>query len=171
MTSELDELYLEWLSKLVCSKERRYDGLLRQLFHKEFVWIIANDDNRAEDGKEIRREFLAAEDLGGNSDFLEIGCSVLELLIGLARRLVFEAEGELCDWFWRMIKNLGLHKYTDNSSYSADRVDDILDRLIWRTYEENGWGGLFPLIHPDVDQRGVELWYQKDAYLLENGAY
>ncbi len=169
MTSELDGLYFEWLCHLVNSSH--HHNLLNALFHKEFVWFVANDDNRAVDGKDLRREFLEAEQLEGTEEFENIGCSMLELLIGLARRLQFEADGTTREWFWHLMKNASLHNFTDSGPLPVDRVDDILDRLIWRTYNPDGIGGLFPRVRPEQDQREVELWYQMSGYLLDIGAY
>lgn len=171
MTRELDGLYFEWLHDLVCPGKKTHTKMLDQLFHKEFVWIITNDDNRAEDGKYLRREFLDTQGLEGDSDFINIGCSMLELLIALSRRLAFEAEGEPRDWFWCLIKNVGLYGYVDEKRYPEERVDEILDRIIWRTYSPNGRGGLFPRNDPEEDQREIELWYQMNGYLLDLGAY
>ncbi len=52
--------------------------------------------------------------------------------------------------------------------WGAAEIDDILERLIWRQYQEDGQGGFFPLAWPEQDQREVELWYQMNAYLAEN---
>jgi hypothetical protein len=92
---------------------------------------------------------------------------MLEMLIGLARRLSFEAEGRADDWFWHLLENIKLDKYNDSSGYDPDEVDDILERIIWRNYRPDGVGGLFPLNEPEEDQRKVELWYQLSAYLIE----
>jgi hypothetical protein len=94
---------------------------------------------------------------------------MLELLIGLSRRLSFVADGEPFDWFWQLMENLGLEKYNDNTVIPEKEVDGILDEVIWRTYKRNGSGGLFPLRKATEDQRDVELWYQLSAYLLEHG--
>lgn len=165
---ELDGLYFEWLCDQVI-KAPDVDArlVLEIMFFKEFVWTVPNDDNRAVDGKDLRKEFLAEKGYASEGDFIEIGCSMLELLIGLSRRLAFEADGEPDAWFWRLMKNIGLHKFTDDKPFSVDRVDEILDRVIWRTYNHLGHGGLFPLASSDEDQRRVELWYQMSAYLLE----
>jgi hypothetical protein len=171
MTRDLDGLYFEWLHDLVCPEQKTHHKMLDQLFHKEFVWIITNDDNRAADGKELRREFLETQGLCGDVDFMEIGCSMFELLVGLSRRLAFEADGESLDWFWCLVKNVGLYGYKDARRYPAERVDEILDRIIWRTYSPDGRGGLFPRSNPEEDQREVELWYQMSGYLLDLGAY
>ncbi len=142
--------------------------MLEQLFLMEFVWFIPNDDNRAEDGRELRREFLEAEGITDvDPNWVSLGCSVLEMLIALSRRLTFEAEGESSEWFWTLIANAGLDRYTDARRFHRDAVTDILERIIWRTYQPDGRGGLFPLQRAHEDQRDVELWYQMSAYLLE----
>jgi hypothetical protein len=100
-------------------------------------------------------------------DWMNLGCSMLEMLVGLSRRLVDLTEGEPRDWFWHILRNLELADHNDSVSYNQQDVDDILDRVIWRTYEPDGRGGLFPLKNAQEDQRKVEIWYQFCAYILE----
>jgi hypothetical protein len=170
----LDELYLQWLYSQVGSVKNRnpsrsYWKILRKLFTKEFVWIVPNDDNRAEDGRDLRLEFLEEYDVrDADATWMRLGCSMLELLIGLSRRLSFEAEGEPSSWFWKLMENLDLERYNDNTPFSDAAIDELLDRVIWRTYRRNGAGGLFPLKRTREDQRQVEIWYQLCAYLLED---
>ena len=143
---------------------------MRQLYVKEFVWLIPNDDNRAEDGKELRYEFINEQGIDEvDQAWLDLGCSVLEMMIALARRAAFESDDEVVEWFWRFIFNLGLNNHTDIAYKSATEreVDNVLDTVIFRTYDADGLGGLFPLTHPRQDQRKVELWYQLAAYLSE----
>lgn len=169
----LDEQYFDWLYDKLSSgpdahPSKTYFKLLELLFFKEFVWFVPNDDNRAEDGRILRREFM--EECGVTKvekDWLWLGCSMLELLFGLARRLSFDTEWEPTAWFWVLIRNLGLDKYSDDRPLPKEAIDEILDTVIWRTYEPDGRGGLFPLRNADEDQRDVELWYQLNAYLLE----
>lgn len=173
MKKPLDELYLGWLYQQVANPEivnpsQTYWNLLQHLLGKEYVWIIPNDDNRVEDGRDLRYEFI--EDLGLDNvalDWINLGCSMLEMLIALSRRLSFQDGGEPRDWFWRMIDNLGLN-IVDQQKFPRSRVEEVLDRQIWRTYRSNGAGGLFPLKHPRRDQRDIELWVQLNAFLLEN---
>lgn len=143
---------------------------MRQLYVKEFVWLIPNDDNRAEDGKALRYEFINEQGIDEvDQEWLDLGCSFLEMLIALARRAAFESDDEVVEWFWRFIFNLGLNNHTD-SAYTREterEVDNVLDIVIFRTYDADGLGGLFPLTHPRQDQRKVELWYQLAAYLTE----
>lgn len=170
----LDELYFEWLygqvgSTKIRTKSRTYWNLLRLLFKKEFVWIVPKDDNRIEDGKDLRYEFIHDQEIEYvSNEWLDLGCSMLELMIGLSRRLWFEDDGDSRDWFWHLVGNIGLEDYTDNVDIPEDTVHDILDTIIWRQYARNGSGGFFPLRRPSEDQRDVELWYQLSAYLLEH---
>lgn len=169
----LDELYFTWLYAQVGSvternPSRSYWKVLRQLYTKEFIWIIPHDDNRAEDGRNLRIDFLEYEDIrDADPEWLHMPCSMLELLMGLAQRLAFQMDGEPARWFWHLMENLGLELYNDNSLVPEKEIDRKLDDVIWRTYRRNGNGGLFPLRRSHRDQRYVELWDQMHAYLLE----
>lgn len=175
--NSLDEAYLDWLIARVTSPRQRrsnavrsYNKLLKQFHEKEFFWLVANDDNRMLDGLELRNEFLEEIHyrIGENDEeWASAGCSVLELLIGLSQRLADLDGGEPRIWFWRMIKNLGLDQFDDQVPYDWEDVDETLSTFIYRTYDPDGRGGLFPLENPKEDQRKVEIWYQLNAYLLE----
>lgn len=170
----LDELYFEWLYRQVSeitdgAPRRTYWSIFRELFQKEFIWLIPNDDNRVEDGRDLRDEFL--NDIHTDQvdrDWMELPCSFLEMLVALSRRLAFEAEGEPREWFWHLMRNLGLDIYNDAEPFDRVTVEDLLNTVIFRTYRRDGQGGLFPLRHARRDQRDVEIWYQLNAYLMEN---
>lgn len=168
-----DDQYLIWLYGQVAEvktrkSSRTYWDLLRQLYSTEFVWIIPNDDNRAEDGQELRREWAAEQGIVIDDNWLGLGCSFLEMLIGVSRRLEFEAGGDASSWFWHLINNMGLLGFNDRSKFSPEEVEDRTSAVIWRTYDPDGKGGLFPLRNPKKDQRTVEIWYQLSEYLLQD---
>lgn len=169
----LDELYLTWLYRQVADPDIEdesvtYWKLLKYLFTQPFEWRVPNDDNRLSDGKNLRREFVEQEDPDGVlDDWLHLPCSVLELMVGLARRLEFEAGGEAHYWFWNLMGNIRLHRYSDRFNLPTHLIDKILKRIMLREYKASGQGGFFPLKHPDQDQRDVELWYQMAAYVGE----
>lgn len=175
MSAPLDELYFEWLYSQVSSIKlknpaRTYWKLFRILFTHEFVWLVPNDDNRCEDGKDLRYDFLRDRDMDPDDvspDWIHEGCSFLELLIGLSKRLAFQMNSEVGEWFWELLENLHLQQYNDGVHIPRREIEDTLDRVIFRTYRRNGHGGLFPLRRPRADQREVELWYQLNAYILE----
>lgn len=178
MDGPLDEQYLIWLYRQVASTKlknptRTYWSLLKQLYVKEYIWLIPNDDNRVEDGRDLRYEFLEEtnEEIH-NPAWLSLGCSFLEMLIALSRRLAFEADGEPAEWFWHLMDNVDLRKYNDleygkQAHDNHDAIEDILDTVIWRMYAYDGHGGLFPLHLAHEDQRDTEIWYQLNAYLDE----
>jgi len=173
MSELLDESYLTWLYGQVSSVRtksptRTHWGLLRQLYTTEFVWFVPNDDNRAEDGKELRKEFFLDESIFEvDPDWIDLECSVLEMLVALSRRLSFEAEGETRWWFWHLLENLELTHYNDKEYDNQDYINKAIDRLLNRRYKKDGLGGLFPLDYAGEDQRKVELWYQLASYVIE----
>ena len=176
MDEPLEELYFQWLYGQIGSVKQRnrarsYWQLARVLHKREFIWFVPNDDNRVEDGRELRYEFAR---VSGNDDvseeWFEVGCSFLEMLIALSRRLAFESEGEPADWFWTLVDK-NLHIRVNDRDWTRDHerdINNIVDRVIWRRYSRTGVGGLFPLKHTTLDQRKVEIWYQLSAYLIEH---
>lgn len=132
--------------------------------------IVSHDENRCADAKDLRYEFLAeAEDEQGDPDWTRSSCTMLELLIVLSRALAFEMDDHVDVWFWHLIDELDLEQFNDREydEEAQEVISNTMDRIIWRNYEPNGHGGLFPLRSPQEDQRKVELWYQLNAYLLE----
>lgn len=169
---DLEEQYLVWLYARIGNIEetrpsRMYWRLISFLFMKEFKWYVPNDDNRVEDGKYLRYEFLEEIGVQGEgSAWLGPGCSVLEMLIALSKRLAFDADRTPQHWFWELLTNLGLSGYNDRT-FNEKQVDEILNCFIERRYHPDGQGGLFPLRHPQEDQREIEIWYQMSLYLQE----
>jgi hypothetical protein len=174
MSALLDEGYLDWLYGQVSSlksraRTRTYWSLAKQLYDTEFVWLISNDDNRVEDGRDLRVEFAQTRGIDIDPECRDLPCNMLELLIVLARALSFEVDGSTDVWFWHLIRELELDRFNDKEydDNARDLIHETLERVIWRRYSPNGHGGLFPLRNAHEDQREVELWYQLNAYLLE----
>lgn len=172
----LDDLYLEWLYKNFIgaitnrNPNSSYWELAKQMYTTRYAWVLRDDKHRGEDGKEIRREFIIdcdTQDIEVN--WLQMECSVLEMLIGLARRAAFETNEEPGDWLWKFLRNMDLQSYNDRiyTPIVMEEVDAIIQRLLDRAYDKNGVGGLFPLAHAIRDQTQVNIWYQLQAYLLE----
>ena len=163
----LAEAYFRWLIHKVRTDGRsRYHDLLWIMDNTEFIWIVPNDDNRLMDGLELRKEFFREQKIRGKP--LARPCSILEVVVGLSRRLEWLEPGTAEEWAWILLRHLDLHKFRDPLSPRKEtKVEDILYTLIWRTYDPNGTGGFFPLIHPEKDQRQVEIWYQMHAYVRE----
>ena len=173
MNEPLENLYFNWLSAKVHTVIRRkpsvtYDTLFKTFHNTEFVWLLSGDDNRAEDGKELRREFLIMGDIPDNYEWRTLlPCSVFEMLIGFTRRAEFNSELSAKDWFWIMVDNLNLKEANDTSGIDPMEIQEVLDYFLWRRYPADGDGGLFPLKNPIRDQTQIEIWDQFCDYLVD----
>lgn len=170
--------YFRWLCHRVHRRsEYTYRELLQLLNDREFYWSVPNDDNRIEDGLKLREIYAET-----HPSFLPPGpsepCSVLEVLIALADRieniLADPRKGDrTADWFWEMIRNLGLNQFHDQNFYEARNngvINFILNQFINRTYDRRGQGSLFPSKKTAKNLARVEIWYQMMNYLDENYA-
>lgn len=174
--STLDDRYFEWLYKYIGNvgarnPARTHWKFARQLYTKEFIWLIPNDDNRAADGRDLRYLFFHEEHIEDPDPIWNsLGCSMMEMLVALSLRLSFETEGEPQAWFWELMENIDIGmQWSSDKNYDeikAKKIDDALNCVIWRTYAPSGAGGLFPLPVAKEDQRVVEIWYQLSAYLV-----
>ena len=169
-TKVYGEKYFKWLIGFVNADQEvahRYIPMLRLLHDREFAWIVANDDNRIEDGRDLRAEYTQAS----RHIFDDHPVSTLEVLVALSRRVEFNAGGESEHWAWVLIQNLGLDKFPGAlTEKQVDQVFEIVEKLIWRNYQKNGGGGFFPLKYTEEDQTKVEIWYQMSAYIIAMNA-
>jgi len=167
-----EEDYLAWLGTQLRDEEpnpnRGYWGLLRAMYEKEFTWTVSMDDNRIADGLELRVDFRRDQNIR-DSLMPRLGpCSFLEVLIALSRRLAFAAGGNADGWAWQLVTNLELDRMWDPLTPPKQRkTEEIMDRVIQRTYLPSGVGGFFPLLHPEDDMTRLDLWFQMHAYISE----
>lgn len=171
MSERADQAFLAWLApQIEPNRRRNFDELLRIMHAKEFVFVLALDENRIQDAHDVRLEYFQAINMKPYVTTDLLGpISVLEILIALSRRMSFITSSPPGDWAWVLLQNLELNGYSGHIRRRwAEEIDDILERLIWRQYEPDGSGGFYPLAWPQEDQRNVELWYQMAAYLAED---
>jgi len=164
-----NDLYFNWLLDKAGAK-KSYKSLCEQLHSTEFKWFIPNDDNRIEDGKNLRTMFLDEFGVYTGNSWSKFDCSILELILGISYRLSYETDMDVDAWFWELIDNLNLSKYTDvyYDEVAYQEINKATKKINNRTYKRNGEGGLFPIKNHNEDQRAIEIWYQMSAYLLEN---
>ena len=167
--------YFEWMYDLVCGNrfndDISYRKLLARLHEIEFTYSIRRDSGRASDGIDLRYRFpyeqFGIDDIGR---YIDDPCSVLEMILALAIRceetiMDDPAYGDRTgQWFWRMIKNLGLGSMED-SKFDPKYVNEIIDRFLRRKYAPDGRGGLFTIRNCKDDLRKVEIWFQMCWYL------
>lgn len=117
--SDIEKEYFKWLYSIVITdrilKLNGLEGesfyiLLKKLHQIDFYWVVELDENRALDGQNLREEFASLTDFDDYSD-LSGACSMLEFMIGLAKRMSFldckEGEEDKIDlFFWEQLSNL-----------------------------------------------------------------
>ena len=170
---QVNDEYFRYLCELIdvtrFARQNSYRNLLMHLHNIEFTWFVPNDDNRADDGIQVRRRFALSRNDIGLQRYLNGPCSVLEMMVGLALRCEewmdnTDFGNRTGQWFWGMINNVGLSSMRD-SKFDREYVDDVIARLLNRQYEPNGKGGLFTVKHCNHDLRTVEIWCQLSWYL------
>lgn len=176
--------YENWLTSQVGTtyKNRNYILLLQKLHQIDFYHYVQFDENREGDGLALREEFVdlifdEVYDRNRALDVLDNTCSMLEMMIGLSRRMehvLYDiSDSTISDCFWELADNAGYTEF-DDYNYSNNNgsleIDKLTGFILEREYDKYGMGGFFPLpqIHLEVeDQRKVELWYQMHTYIQQ----
>ena len=171
MEKRVDDLYFAWLVSLIDDGDTDdFSKLLRYLYSREFTWSIDFDSNRAAHGLALRDRFIYENNYSEKryGERMKIympdkPCSVLEMMIGLSISCE-NVVGSAIDWFWFMIKNLGLMNCR-NYPFDESYVKECIDRFLNREYRPDGKGGLFYIKDSRNDLRQIEIWYQFQFYV------
>lgn len=173
-----DEIYVNWLYRMVDEErptwyvsdifyvQAGYSRLMDALYNTEFTPLVDFDQNRAADGVALRRRFCVETGYRPSKAFMDAPCSMLEMIIGISSRMAFNMDASLESIFWHLITNLDLRSENDEY-FNEPRVNEILETLNNRTYDELGNGGLFPLKESSRDQRQIEIMFQMYEYVNE----
>ena len=193
---KVDELegcqtYLSWMVEK--AKIEKETG--KALFGIDFVSEMAEDDIRARDGLDLRKDYAkeAGEKAGKNDrekdriwKSIHGKCSVMELFLKLSMQLDSMTNegifGEKTPYFMEVfLKNLGIWKNSEGSEGdkkgtsegSRSGFEEVLkasvDRFLERKYAEDGsGGGLFPIQNNEKDQRKEPIWNQMNTWLGEH---
>lgn len=157
--------YYYWLLDKIAAYED-YQELLQELYSIPYTWTHELDKNREIAGLQLREEF--AYNTGIElQDVAQAPCSVLEALIGLAKYMSEIYGYTIPKWFWEMINNLQLHRFSDGY-FSKRSVDKIIQIWLQGRYSFSGIGSPFPLRVYDEDARKMQLFDMMQAYINEN---
>lgn len=169
--------YFNYLVDMICDKKHHkvdYIPLLDSLFGMKFIAIIDRDNNRISDGDALRKEFLNSEGIDESYlfEFDDMDVSVLEVLIGIAKRIEYQVQNGMDidrtnEQFWMLLRNLDIEKYT-SANYKPVNIREKVNVWMKRKFEKNGFGSIFPLQNCDEDQRKCEIWVQMNRYVWEN---
>ena len=151
----------------VIAFENNFDwyNVMKELSGIAFTWYpsIKYDSNRAEDGVQLRRDYLFENpDIHGRDNVDERPSSFFEVYLGLAKKMSHMLD---CDLKTAVSYMLSIGPFEPDMS--MDEVTKTAVSVMVRDYEPNGDGGLFPLHNPPRDQRYVELLYQLNLHVLE----
>ncbi len=179
------ENYEQWLMVQVQVNAETHGKLCHILQDTAFEPIIEMDENRSEDGMRLRMEY--SDEISKDESEAELicdqidcqlgSCTILELLVVLARMMEYEMldsqyEAGVGKWFMELLMNLGIEDLTDEQLiFHPGQLSILQERLykfIYRKYDWDGEGGLFPLMYAQGDQRRTELAIQMNRYLEEN---
>ena len=170
--------YRNWLGAKMDDGD--HSILFDVMMDTEFVWdrSIPRDADRESDGRYLRLAFVEEEGGEVTDEVMSVPCSFLEFLVGLAMaiedKIMYDPSepDKASEWFWTMMDNSGLSRFDDRymlegRTLAYQMVSATMEKVMRRRYEPNGDKGLFPLKHPAEDQRRVEIWYQANAYFIE----
>lgn len=168
--------YLSWLKSIVMKEDEEYDKLLILLDSISFIYIIERDQNRIQDGIDLRKSYEQEHgqiiDIQNDGIHTEQSCSVLEVMVAIAKRcedtiMYDNSYGDRTYiWFHEMLDSMELLWMTDdnfNKQYALSKVNIMTNRL----YDYYGHGGLFTVMFPTKDMRTIEIWDQMHEYLNE----
>lgn len=178
----LTETYFDWLrSEAFATEEMRekYNGALLELHDIPFYWTIWDDENRVGDALAFRQyEFLGFLVGVEEVDAIALGKwataapSVLEVMLGIARRWSFYFGDDVTVYFHHVFGNMGFDKYPGKhlAGSSALSLRNRADVWMSRQFEHNGKGSPFPISSAldVVDMRKTPIWTQMNAYSVEH---
>lgn len=177
--------YLCWLMNQCQLEAEGPDGYLHlcDILHRTyFLSMIEFDENRTEEGKMLRDEWMDTEggDTSALEDLIPYSCTMLELILVMARRMAYEMmdsqyEAGVGKWVQELLENAGLATFRNDyfetdPDYQESRIRAILKDIIYHRYARTGEGGFFPLytVVPAVPQPESELLTQMNNYLAAN---
>ena len=167
-----EQRYCEWLINKV-NTPRDYSILLRGLYSIEFYSLLQYDEDRGHDGLALREEWADIVKYSGSLDFGV--ANVLEVLIGISRRIEFQLFGTKYydSWndvriFWDLINNLGLSEmYGEYACDAFDEISEIVTLFLNRKYICHKKCNIFVLDYDPRDLRKLNIWTQMGLYIRE----
>lgn len=175
ISDNLSKRYFEYLIYENIVAKPSWVPILEILFSRDYYSMLIMDNSREGDGKLLRDNFMAM--INGNdaiefnsSPWVDIPCSMLEMMIALANRITLEfyaVDDDIYPMstiiFASMLDSLGINM----DLQTQDEVEDIITRFIRRDFSPDGRGSLFDLRGKtvDIDWRDLPIWNQAMAWV------
>ena len=184
--SDIEKEYFKWLYSIVITdrilKLNGLEGesfyiLLKKLHQIDFYWVVELDENRALDGQNLREEFANLTDFDDYSD-LSGACSMLEFMIGLAKRMSFldckEGEEDKFDlFFWEQLSNLlgdKIKKRGTDGSITEDFLVFVVEQVNKFLEKSDEEVSIFPLLGKKshfLESSKNAIWDQMQQFLMK----
>lgn len=168
-----EKSYRDWLIAQVNNRPEDYTYLLRELYNIKFYALVKYDEDRGVDGLALRDEWAEGLGFKVNLDFSE--ANVLEVLIGIARRIEFQLFGTpfYDEWdytaiFWELIHNLGFSDmFGTLSRYVFDEIRQNVSHFLDREYFRHRNCNIFKFDHTPKNLQNLNIWTQMGLYIRE----
>lgn len=178
INDELSQAYYEWLVYDILSSRPNWFPILKVLHSRDYVPIMIMDDSRAKDGVNMRDIYMSKVNntyavVQGSNPWVDIPCSMLEMMIAFAIRIKEEFYSEYDDIFdmttiifSSFMSSLGI----DTETITEEELNIIINNFICRNYDPSGKGSLFNLSGKtlDIDWRDPPIWNQMLAWVSTN---
>ena len=175
LSDEFSRRYFEYLVYENIVAKPSWIPILEILHSRDYYSMMIMDNSREGDGKLLRDNFMAK--INGqdaitfnSSPWADVPCSMLEMMIALSNRLVYEfysVDDDIYPMstiiFASMMDSLGINVEMD----SQEDIENIITRFIRREYSPDGEGSLFDLRGKtvDIDWRDLPIWNQAMAWV------
>ena len=168
-----ERAYRDWLISKVNVNMADYTHLLRELYSIEFYSLVRYDEDRGMDGLALRDEWASETGFEGSLDFGV--ANVLEVLIGIAKRIEFQLFGTQYydEWdyitiFWHLIDNLGLSgMFGTLSRYTFDEIRQNVTHFLNREYFRHKNSNIFRFRDDPKSIQKLNIWTQMGLYIRE----
>ena len=122
-----DDYYM-WLCDMIdLETHSGYSDLISFLYDAKFTWSVLKDSSRAQDGKDLRQDYIH-EYYFDDGEWIYEPCSWLEMFVALARRVRVDIMPDfdltIGDWFWQILELWGL-KQAKNGQFTGQKFENL----------------------------------------------
>lgn len=172
-----DEMaYRDWIIDSMNVLEEDYRPLLKVLYNIPFHCELSEDENRLADGIEIRKVWLEEYFPDPDLDIYWGPANILEVLLGVARRIEFQIYGrdgylewDLARIFWDLIENLGILGYF--GPLNPEEIEEI-EQISWdfmtkKRHKNALCCNIFHFASKKRQYWRMSIWDQMGLYIAE----
>ena len=168
---EWPDNYYIWLCDLIdLETHSGYSDLISFLYCTEFIWSVPTDSNRAQDGIDLRLDYIS-DNPDDDGEWVDDACSWLEMLIALARRVRTDIMPDfnisVDGWFWQFISDKERINYRNLDDFSSENLP-LFQEFV--TFLKDDSKKVAKKVANDEKkwQMDEDIWRKINRYLAEN---